>query len=54
MVSKFPGLITITLSKVFTMRFSRALVSSSAGHESDIEKIKEYIVRLKQIAGIRK
>lgn len=48
------GWIDYSHNKVLVQLFSHALVSSSAGHESALEKIKEDIVRLKQIAGIRK
>ena len=48
------GWIDYSHNKILVQLFSHALVSSSAGHESALEKIKEDIVRLKQIAGIRK
>lgn len=48
------GWIDYSHNTVLVQLFSHALVSSSAGHESALEKIKEDIVRLKQIAGIRK
>ena len=48
------GWIDYSHNKILVQLFSHALVSSSAGHESALEKIKEDIVRLKQIAGIKK
>jgi hypothetical protein len=48
------GWIDYSHNKVLVQLFSHALVSSSAGHESALEKIKEDIQRLKQIAGIKK
>lgn len=48
------GWIDYSHNKVLVQLFSHALVSSSAGHATALEKIKEDIVRLKQIAGIRK
>jgi hypothetical protein len=48
------GWIDYSHNTVLVQLFSHALVSSSAGHESALEKIKEDIVRLKRIAGIRK
>lgn len=48
------GWIDYSHNKILVQLFSHALVSSSAGHESALAKIKEDIVRLKQIAGITK
>jgi hypothetical protein len=48
------GWIDYSHNKILVQLFSHALVSSSAGHESALEKIKEDIIRLKQIAGIKK
>ncbi len=48
------GWIDYSHNKILVQLFSHALVSSSAGHESALEKIREDIVRLKKIAGIRK
>jgi hypothetical protein len=48
------GWIDYSHNKILVQLFSHALVSSSAGHKSALEKIKEDIVRLKQIAGIKK
>ena len=48
------GWIDYSHNKILVHLFSHALVSSSAGHESALEKIKEDIVRLKKIAGITK
>ncbi len=48
------GWIDYSHNKILVQLFSHALVSSSAGHKSALEKIKEDIVRLKQIAGINK
>lgn len=48
------GWIDYSHNLVLVKLFSHALVSSSAGHEMALEKIKEDIVRLKQKAGLRK
>jgi hypothetical protein len=48
------GWIDYSHNKILVQLFSHALVSSSAGHESALEKIREDIVRLKNIAGIKK
>ena len=48
------GWIDYSHNKVLVQLFSHALVSSSAGHESALEKIKEDIIRLRQKAGITK
>lgn len=48
------GWIDYSHNMVLVKLFSHALVSSSAGHESALEKIKEDIALLKQKAGLRK
>lgn len=48
------GWIDYSHNKILVQLFSHALVSSIAGHESALQKIKEDIVRLKEIAGIKK
>lgn len=48
------GWIDYSHNLVLVKLFSHALVSSSAGHEMALEKIKDDIVRLKQKAGLRK
>ncbi len=48
------GWIDYSHNKILVKLFSHALVSSSAGHESALEKIMEDIARLKKSAGLRK
>lgn len=48
------GWIDYSHNLVLVKLFSHALVSSSTGHETALEKIKEDIVRLKQEAGLPK
>lgn len=48
------GWIDYSHNLVLVKLFSHALVSTSAGHEMALEKIKEDIVRLKRKAGLRK
>ena len=48
------GWIDYSHNKILVKLFSHALVSSSAGHESALEKIMEDISRLKKSAGLRK
>ena len=48
------GWIDYSHNKILVQLFSHALVSSSAGHKSALQKIKKDIVRLKEIAGIKK
>jgi len=47
------GWIDYSHNLVLVKLFSHALVSSEAGHSDALEKVKEDIVRLKQISGIR-
>jgi len=47
------GWIDYSHNIVLVQLFSHALVSSSAGHANALEKIKEDIVKLKQISGIK-
>jgi len=48
------GWIDYSHNLILVKLFSHALVSSSAGHESALEKIMEDIARLKKSAGLRK
>jgi hypothetical protein len=48
------GWIDYSHNLILVKLFSHALVSSSAGHETALEKIKEDIVRLKHKAGLSK
>ena len=48
------GWIDYSHNMILVKLFSHALVSSSAGHESALEKIMEDIARLKKSAGLRK
>ncbi|MFO8014474.1 MAG: hypothetical protein R6X20_14345 [Phycisphaerae bacterium] len=47
------GWIDYSHNLILVKLFSHALVSSGAGHESALEKIKEDIVRLKQQSGLK-
>lgn len=48
------GWISYAHNHILVALFSHALVSSESGHVSALEKIKEDIVRLKEIAGLKK